>query len=367
MLNEFTVFPIFNHKNVNLALSGRIDSRTLLSFLLNEDKNKWQTITWGKSELPDTIIASKLAKFYKFKHNILYDSFPSEEECVTELYKYISETYSILPAHTWKELGYYNKISNGPIFIDGGSGALFRRVIGNKMLLKGKKYLFNKNIEKVYAIMKEVNADIFNKDVKKLMYEHTISDIDKMFYNMPEISDFGKDNWIDLLSIRYYKTLNGAITQSRMDNYLTNYMPFLQPSLLKKVFNVSEKKRRSEVMNKDILRKNNYLTKIPIAKYGTIMPFTLNLYAAYIMAKIKNKFKKYPKPNLDTQFLDKIPNFVQDRINSSAVDQYEFYDLKKIKFMIEEYYKGNKKYSIQINWWLSYDIWREIISKRSVI
>ncbi|MEA2096968.1 MAG: asparagine synthase-related protein [Candidatus Cloacimonadota bacterium] len=367
MLRDLTLFPMEHDKTINLALSGGIDSRTLLSFLLNKDKTKWATLTWGKKDLPDAVIAQKLAEYYKFKHKMIYEPFQKEEDCISNLYNYVSETYSILPAYTCKELGYYDSIDNKPIFVDGGSGALFRRVVGNKMLLKGKKFLIDRDIENSYSIMKEPKADIFNQYTNNLMHNLTLEDIDKMFYDMPQIKDFGKDNWIDLLSIRYYKTINGTITQSRMDNYLTNYMPFLQPSLLKMVFNVSEKHRRSEIMNKKILKEHNHLTKFPIVKYDTIIPFTLNLYAAYGMAKIKKIIKKYPISNLDTQFLDKIPNFVQDRIRSKAVIDHSHYDLKKIKFMIDEYYGGNKEYSKQINWWLSYDVWREIISEKSVL
>lgn len=367
MLKDLTLFPLEDGRKINLALSGGIDSRTLLSFFLSKDKTNWETLTWGKKELPDAIIARKLADFYKFKHKIMYEPFPKEDECISNLYKFVSETYAIFPAYVMKELGYYNAIDSVPVFVDGGSGALFRRVIGNKMLLKGKKFLYDRDIKNVYTIMKEAKADIFNEDTKELIHKFTLEGIDKMFNAMPEIKDIGPHNWIDLMNIRFYKTTNGTITQSRMDNYLINYMPFIQPSLLKLVFNVDGKIRRSEIMNKQILSENKYLTKFPIVKYNTIIPFTLNLYIAYALAMFTKKIKKYPIPNLEIELLDVISDFIHDRVNSKAVIDHPYYDIKKIRFMVDEYYKGNKIYARQINWWLSYDIWREIISEKSIL
>ncbi len=367
ILKSLTLFPLENNYKINLALSGGIDSRTLLSLLLTKNKSKWKTTTWGKQELPDAIISKTLAKHYGFQHDILYNSFPVVDESIKNLYTYVSETYATLPAYTMKELGYYKLIDPKLIFIDGGSGALLRRVIGNKLLIKGKKHIFNKNIEKVYHVLSEQNADIFNDDTKKLMQLFSLETIDKMLTEMPAINVFGPDNWIDLMNIRYFKPLNGAIAQSRIDNYLTNFMPFAQPSLLKKVFNFDEKKRRSEVINREILLKNKYLTKCPIVKYGTIIPFTLNLYSAYFRAMIIRQIKSYPSSNLELELLDVLSEFVQDRVNSNAVKNHQYYNHKKIYHMVKEYYNGNKKYAFQLNWWLSYDIWREIISEKSIL
>jgi len=367
MLQDLTLFPIESNYNINLALSGGIDSRTLLSFLLSKDKSKWKTTTWGKQELPDAVIAKSLAKYYKFQHDTIYTNYPNLGNSIDNLYKYVSETYATLPAYTMKELGYYQMINSKSIFIDGGSGALLRRVIGNKLLFKGKKYIFEKDIKNVYKIMKKSNADIFNDDTKKLMLTFALESIDEMLTEMPAINSFGPDNWIDLMNIRYFKPLNGAIAQSRIDNYLMNYMPFAQPSLLKNIFSIDEKKRRSEALNKEILTKNKYLIECPIVKYETVIPFTLNLYSAYVKAMINRRIKRYPVPNMGSELLDILSEFVQDRINSKAVKEHPYYNYKKICFMTKEYYKGDKKFANQLNWWLSYDIWREIISEKSIM
>ncbi len=367
LLRDLTLFPIKNDRKIILALSGGIDSRTLLSFLLSEEKINWKTVTWGNNDSPDTIIAKKLANFYNFEHLIMNSPYQNEEACVSKLYKFISETYSFYPAYTFKELGYCSTIVNAPIYIDGGSGGFFRRSLSNKMLMTGKKFLINGDIENTYNIMKEAKADIFDKDMEMMMYEYTLNDIEKMFKSMPSIDDFGVENWVDLLYLRYKKTTNGSIMQSKMDSSLMNYMPFIQPSLLKLVFNVDVKIRKSEKMNKNILRMNKQLTKFPIAKYETIIPYTLNLYYAYGMAILTKKIKGYQKSNLDIQFLNKIPNFVQDRIDSIEVKQYPHYNYKKIRLLVNEYYKGDTRFAGQINWWLSFDIWREIISTKSIL
>lgn len=279
----------------------------------------------------------------------------------------ICKTNATLPAYSSWELGYYEFISKNKVFIDGGKGGLLRRVIANKLLVFGNKASKNKNITKLYSLLHVQKAPIFNKEIEQIMQQESCWQVEKMMNSMPEIRSYGAGNWMDLFSLRYRTANANCLTQTIMDNYIQNFMPFIQPSLLKKIFLIPEKIRKKARINQIILSENKALMKFPLVKYDTIIPFELNLYKAYFSAKFYKKFGYYYRSDLPVKFLDNISEYVQDLVRSSDVINYKYYDYKTIKQTVEEYYKGKKENAVKINWWLTFDVWREIISKKSII
>ena len=64
-----TLDSIIHEKGkINLALSGGIDSRTILALLLDYDKNLWETHTFGHKAYFDVKIANSIAQKLKFNH-----------------------------------------------------------------------------------------------------------------------------------------------------------------------------------------------------------------------------------------------------------------------------------------------------------
>ena len=134
----------------------------------------------------------------------------------------------------------------------------------------------------------------------------------------------------------------------------------MQPLVMNLALNISSKSRRRSDINKIILSKNMGLTKIPLVKYETIMPFVTNFYKAFIYGKIFQKFGEHYQRRLPFEFLYKIQNYVQDLANSSDVINCEYYDYKKIKKSIDEFYEGKQDNAMLINRWLSFDFWRRL-------
>ena len=61
-------------------------------------------------------------------------------------------------------------------------------------------------------------------------------------------------------------------------------------------------------------------------------------------------------------FLNHLSDFVQDMVHSAEVKSSGFYDYKRIIEITDGYYlKGNMNYTRDINWWLSFEIWRRTI------
>ncbi len=364
LVKKLSLFPLERGYKLNLALSGGLDSRTLLSILLSDNSKEWNVLTFGEQQLPDMIISKKISEYYEIEHDILYRELPSSDKCVTKLIDYTSQTNAAFPVYTCWELGYYEIMDKAKVLIDGGKGGLLRRILANKLLLIGKSALQNKNINKLYTLLHISKPSIFNIKAEKSMQYSATKQIEKMINSMPDINEFGAGNWVDLFNLRYRTANTGNLSQTRVDNYLLNYMPFIQPSLLKKIFQTPEKIRSKAKINKNILRENKILMKFPLVKYDTIIPFEFNFHKAYISAKLHKKIGYYYRSDLPIKFLDNISEYVQDLVRTIAVINYEHYNYKYIKQIVDEYYNGKKENALKVNWWLSFDVWRKLTSHR---
>ena len=364
LLRQFTVFPLHIGYHLDLGLSGGIDSRTLFSLLLSSGLKNWNVHSFGNSKMPDVQIAKKIAKYYKVDHLLYFEPFTNSIDCIKKYQEFVTQTLLFLPASGFMELGYYEKMyQKNKIIIDGGKGEYFRRIFANKLAIKGRKDLIKKDIFQIRLFLENFKTDIFNDEVTKIIYNASNAQIEKMLNNMPDPKDFGVGNWIDLFSIRYRTANNGSPSQSRLDHFTKNYMPFIQPTLLSAVFKTSIKKRRRAMLNKQILLENKKLMKFPLEKFDTFIPFQLNQISSYFSAKIIRHFYNYQDSETD-YFLTIIKDFVQDTVRSSDVRNFELYDNFKIKRIVDQYYNGRKELKNQLIWWLTFDVWRELIYKK---
>jgi len=366
LLRQFTVFPFHNGYHIDLGLSGGVDSRTLFSLLLSSSFKNWNVHSFGNGEMPDVQIAKKIAKYYKIDHLLYFDPFPNIDECLVKYKEFVTQTLLFLPANAFMELGYYEKMyQKNKIIIDGGKGEYFRRAFANILAIKGKDVLLKKDVFQIRPFLENFKADIFNDEVTKIIDRSCNIQIEEILNTMPDPKDFGVGNWIDLFSIRYRTANNGSPSQARLDHFTKNYMPFIQPTLLRAVFKTSIKKRRRAMLNKQILLENKKLMKFPLEKFDTLIPFQLNQISSYLSAKILRRFHNYQNSETD-YFLTIIKDFVLDSVRSSDVTNFDLYDHYKIKQIIDQYYNGKKELKYQVIWWLTFDVWRKLIYKNKI-
>ena len=190
LVKKLSLFPLERGHKLNLALSGGLDSRTLLSILLSYNSKEWNVLTFGEQQLPDMIISKKISEYYKIEHDILYRELPSSDKCITRLIDYTSQTNAAFPAYTCWELGYYEIMDQAKVLIDGGKGGLLRRILTNKLLLLGKRALQNKNINKLYTLLHVSKPSIFNIKAEKSMRYSATKQIEMIINSMPDINEF---------------------------------------------------------------------------------------------------------------------------------------------------------------------------------
>lgn len=364
ILQKLTTFSLISDQKLTLALSGGVDSRTLLSFLLSGKRKNWYTVTWNEPSHPDVIISKKINSYFNIEHKLLYNKLPNRDKCINTFKKFVYETLTTSPAYKFQELSYYKKINNANTLIDGGAGAILRRALGNKFIFSGKKHMLNNNINGICESLKSHKADIFKDDVMHIFAEGAQSQISREIKEMPKLEEIGLENWVDLLQIRNKFKNASAYAQTRMDGFLQNYMPFAQPVILKKILSIPPAKRKSNRINIQIMRKyQKKLLKFPLVKYDTIIPFQSNVYLAFFTARIKKLIGASYKNSIKLRFLNSISDYVQDLVRSKKVREYPLYNYHKIRNIVDEYYQGKEQFADELSWWLTFDTWRELLDR----
>jgi len=364
-LRDFTLCALNNDRKLSLALSGGIDSRILLSFLISSKSNNWCLHSFNLADHPDTKVAKEISEKLNVEHFFWKPSIPPVKESVSEMIEYIGETMLTSPASKFLNLVFYSTLYNqNKVVIDGGYGEIARRRYLVNLLFKGRDAIYKNDSKKIILLLKYNRSDIFKDDYVKLMQSGMQKQMDEIFHTMPPVKNFGIKNWLNLFAIRT-RVVYFAVEQARSDSILLNYMPFIQPSFLKKVFETSVKGRSNNKLFYKIIKDfSPSLSLVPLVKGGATYPFGLGNESTSILIKLKSRLGFYYRDNLLIQFLETLSEYIQDTINSGDVASCEYYDKKKVKDMIEGFYrKKNPALANEIDWWFTFDTWRRIIEK----
>jgi hypothetical protein len=186
----------------------------------------------------------------------------------------------------------------------------------------------------------------------------------EVFLTMPAVKDIGIEHWLDLFMIRIH-LVKTAVEQSRSDRMLVNYMPSVQPSVLKKVFELPVKERNNKLFYKIIKDFSPSLSKIPLVKGDVTYPFGLGNLSSSLLVKLKSKLRLGYKDDLLIRFLGTLSEYAQETIISQDFISCEYYDHNKIRNMVEEFYREkNLALANDVNWWLTFELWRKTIQSK---
>ena len=353
--------------NLSMSLSGGMDSRVILSYLLKSLNKKFETHTFGDSAHPDSKIASKIAKDFNLVHEQIDITEQSSDQLIKQMGEYVSQTLLNNAASSIFQLNNYSKLANrNLVIVDGGFGEIWRREFFYKLYLKGREKLISKNIEGILPYLMYNRANIFSGDVISKMKTGMIEQVAEMFDQLPELNNSTLENWLDEFAIKTRLTNFYSHEQSRLDHYVTSYMPFIQPKLLRNLFAMPGELRRNGKLFREIIKLNSpSLRKYSLAKGNSSHPFCLNSLQSRAWGLLQNKLNVglYNNYRLHEQF-DKLKEFIFDSYTSQSVKEFGLYDYTKIKNIVEGYYNGNKNLISQVDWWLSFELFRQYYFKK---
>jgi hypothetical protein len=364
MLIALTNPMIVGSFSLSLSLSGGLDSRVLLSLLVSQQRESFSLHTFGHPEDPDVRIAKQIGQHNQIFHLLLHEPVPNADSCLRLLREYIGQTCAIEPASSALKLRYYARLHElHRIVIDGGFGEIARRQYFNRLLRLGRKPLHNGDPRLIVPYLRVHRAQIFQNELTHSMYRTVENQIEMLWRQLPSIDHIGEENFLDLLAIRTRFLNWGAYEQSRMDGEVTNYMPFAQPSFLRRLFEIPITVRKNGRLFRQIIKEHvPSLTSYPLVKNGTTYPFSYPTVPSLLWTTIKRKggwafFDPAPYELLHT-----ISEFVKDTVSSAQVKSYPFYDYPKIVEMVNLFYAGKKNLAKEVDWWLSFEMWRQIIN-----
>jgi hypothetical protein len=139
-------------------------------------------------------------------------------------------------------------------------------------------------------------------------------------------------------------------------------MPFAQPSLLRKLFDVPVRERNNGKLFLKIVKQNGRgLSKYMRVKNGVIFPFQLSTLASRVLININHKLGRSYSDPTPARFLESLSDFVQDTARSDGVRNCEYYDHPQILKIVDGFYGGNKGLAHELDWWLAFEIWRQAV------
>jgi len=344
-----------------LGLSGGMDSRIILSYLLHENSG-WDTFTFGNPKHPDSLIAKSLVDNLNFSHTQYHSDLPSAEDIISKIKDYsIQSIVNNGASAIFQIMNYSALVDKYSTVIDGCLGEIWRREFFYRLYFNGKKAILNKDVKGIIPNISLLHADIFNEDINILMSSSFESQMHYWFEKLPSVENIGIENWIDLFALKTRMPNYFSHEQTIIDNLVTSIMPFAQLSLVKKLFNVSISSRKNGNLLRTLID-NNFpsLKKYPLVKGSSIHPYYLNSFQSRILTEFRKKLNmSIYQDNSREQLLNILKTYIFDISVSQSFKNSEIYDHRKVKNIIESYYSGNLHYGYALDWWLSFELFRQ--------
>ena len=352
-------------EKLSLSLSGGMDSRVLLSLLINNRTEFFETHSFGNPNHPDCLIANKMIKDFNIPHHQYNGTDFNTDNLIEDLKTYTIDNIVNNAASSILQLNNYKFLSNrNLIVVDGAPGEIWRHEYFFVMLLKGRKALLDGNINSIISFLSMQRADIFTEDINLQMQNGLSNQLEEVFTHLPKISESNIREWLDLFAIRTRIPNYIGHEQGRLDGLITGVMPFAQISLLSKLFSLNSSEKKNATLFRKIIKQNSpKLVKYPLVKGVTQHPFNLNTLLSRIWPRVVSKLgKPYSEVSNTELLLPKLKEYIYDSINSRVIKESSSLDYNKIIRIVDDYYlKGSNGYSL--DWLLSFLFFKQSSSQ----
>ena len=343
----------------SLSLSGGIDSRLILSFLIKDRTADWNTHTFGSLSHPDSIISSRMARKLNFSHEIIDEELPSVDQLILMLKDYSVFSMVTNPLSSILNLRFYNKTDNSSVIIDGGFGEIWRQQFANRLRMFGSNLIKNRDSENIFPLLKNFKADVFSKEVDNLMINGSLVQIEDMLNELPPAGEIGLNRWIELFSVRSRLPNYYGPEQARIDNLAVCFMSLAQKDLLNLLAELSDKEKKNGRLFKELIRNNSpNLSHFKLVKGRIVHPFCLSSLSTRIYSKIKSKFGGGYSDKQRSEMLFTIKDYALDLLNSREVRNCDLYDKRKLD-RIAISFKNKKETLLELEWWLTFELFRQ--------
>jgi hypothetical protein len=363
-LNKFILLGAKQNRHISLSLSGGLDSRVLLSLLINSGYKNWDCHLFKSESQMDNVIAAKILNDHDIPFHLFSPASLNESDKINYLFEYIGSTYISESVYTSQKLMHFSNLSQDDIIIDGAFGEMWRREFLTRLYWAGNKIVEEKKFTDISNAIKFSRADIFNQDTIDVMHIGINNQLNDIIDILPPVKEIGFGNWLDIFSLKTRLVNYMAPEQARLDNFVSSYMPYIQFSLLNDLLNIPLSLRKNhKLFNKLFYPQSVDLTKYKLVKGNVPYPFYFTPVMKRVYSIVYSKFALKDENNGLDLFLEGMKEFLIDSVSSSTVKSYAPYNYKNITNNIKNYYNGDSAKGDYVNWFLTFEIFRQILQK----
>ncbi len=338
-----SIDALLNDK-ISLGLTGGLDSRTILSFLINSNKS-FSCHTFGEAKNYDVRIAQDLAKLYHFEHNIYNNKLSSDvDSLVKRLQQLTLDSEMMVPLVSHQLFDYFDTLhSNAYTMIDGGFLNLLRRTAQNRIMMRHKWELLTNNPKKIFPVFQKKRPAIFDAELENIFEKACLESFSDILAANPITKSTKLGDWIDKTTIKWSNPYKFAPANKLYDEHVPTVMIGAQKHLIDLFLSFPQDIRQGGKLNYRIMKKmSKEQLKIPFVRYDTLIPKVRGIYYNYLIAKLNIKRGKFYDRKERPRLLAVLKPWLYDTIASPASLPPEI-KLVKIKQIIDDYYQKDNK------------------------
>jgi hypothetical protein len=353
---------------MSFGLSGGLDSRFLLSFLLQNRKQKFNVHSFGYNDDPDLQVAKKITDKLTLKCFFLQPPGTGSGQFLSKASDYAAATQLIEPFTSYMKLSVFNnRYFEDKFLIDGALAEFGRRQFLNRLLIKGKSALLNKNYIEVLKNLIVTKPEIFKEEFREMMVEGAVEQLKRIFESFPDPKETGPENFVDLLIAKFRIPNYFGPEQSRIDNLFPGIMPFAQKQTIEASLGIPVKQRKNSQLFYNAIRENYPpLEDFPLVKDSTIYPYGLSSLTSYAYTKMKKTITKGESGGSVYTFFKNQENAVREMINRDEIREYQPYDEESVIRIINDFYSGKNKSTDDLTWLLTFELFRKKLNIVSI-
>lgn len=346
---------------MTFGLSGGLDSRFLLSFLLKDRNQRYNIHSFGYNDDADLQTAKKISEELTLKCYFLNPRELGSGQFFNRAAEYSAAVQLAEPVSSYMKLAVLNdKYFEDKFLVDGALAEFARRQFLNRLLIKGKNALITKNYSEVLKQLLIPKPKIFNEETEEMMLENSVEQIRKIFESFPDPMEIGLENFVDFLVVKYRIPNYFGPEQTRLDSIFPGIMPFAQKSIISDSLSIPVKLRKDSKVFYGAIH-NNYpsLENYPLVKNSVAYPYGLSSLTSYAYTRMKKAVRKDPQEEGICGFLRMHEKPIREIITRDAVREYKPYDEESVMRILNDFYSGKKNSAADLNWLLTFEIFRQ--------
>lgn len=343
-------------KKTTLALSGGIDSRLMLSSLINSE-SIFNCHTLLNDETKDIKISKQLTRILGLNHITIEReeiNLSSLESCFNDY----SMIPPVIPISQLADFSYFGReYLRNTLMLDGGFGGIYRRQYLNKIYIRGAKRFSLNNEAELKTLFSAPKPEIFNPEIQNHLTDSLTSSIrDLINLFEPPKNKQGLAEILDTIAIYFMLPNIYGPGQTILDQFTTSIMPLAQSDSLTSGLEVNNKIRENSVFVKKVIHNQiPALTKVNLVNNNFEYPFKLNYKLAMISRLLVSRIKQKQTLNRYNIYKNSKEQ-IFDIVNSSIFNNQDVLNKRKAKTEIELFFSG-KSNGGYIDWFFTMFFW----------